>query len=75
MIVANNNQVVNTLGDDVFIFVLNPMFHPAVRHYYLIKTGEIQLFFNFFIIKPLWLHFISINGTITKHNKNKEETC
>jgi len=45
--VANNNQVVNTLGDDVFIFVLNPIFYPAVRHYYLIKTCEIQLFFNF----------------------------
>jgi hypothetical protein len=75
MIVANNNQAFNTFGDDVFILVLNPIFNPAVIHYYLIKTGEIQLFFNFFKTKPFWLHFVLINGTITKHNKKKEETC
>jgi hypothetical protein len=30
--VANNNQVFNTLGDDVFIFVLNPILPPIHQH-------------------------------------------
>jgi hypothetical protein len=49
------------------------MFHPAIRHYYHIKTSEIQLFFNFFKIEPLWLHFVFVNGTILKHKKNRRK--